>query len=69
MAKHKAGKGGFAATARITPMTREGVSDPAMLSREGQEQHYTRRAGPGTRSKAPAKFDAEGKRRKARGLS
>ena len=69
MAKHKAGKGGFAATARVTPMTREGVNDPAKLSLDGQEQHFFRRAGPGTRSKNPARFDAEGKRRKAKGIS
>ena len=40
-----------------TPLTREGVSQPSQLSREGQEAHYRRRGGPGTRRKNPARYD------------
>lgn len=68
MAKHKAGKGGFGATARVTPMTREGVSDPLDLSRDGQEAHFMRRSGPGTRRKNPQRFDDMGRQMKRKGL-
>ena len=44
-----------------TPITREGVSQPYQLSRIGQAAHYTRRGGPGTRSKNPVKYDRDGK--------
>lgn len=43
--------------ARITPMTREGVSDPLDLSPEGQLDHAKRFGGPGTRSKNPTHYD------------
>ena len=41
----------------VTPMTREGVTDPSLLSPEGQLQHAKRLGGPGTRSKNPARYD------------
>lgn len=44
-------------SARITAMTREGVSDPLDLSPEGQLDHAKRLGGPGTRSKNPKWFD------------
>lgn len=44
-------------SARATPMTREGVADPSLLSADGQKAHATRFSGPGTRSKNPRRFD------------
>lgn len=44
-----------------TPITKEGVSQPYELSRNGQATHYLRRSGPGTRSKNPAKYDGDGR--------
>lgn len=48
-----------------TPMTREGVSSPSELSREGAEAHAKRWGGPGTRSKNRDKYDKEAARREA----
>lgn len=47
--------------AYVTPMTREGVSDPLLLSQAGREAHYLRRSGPGTRSKNPQRYDKKAK--------
>lgn len=49
-----------------TPMTREGVSSPSELSREGAEAHAKRWSGPGTRSKKPVAYDKEAERRLGR---
>ena len=54
MSKHTPKK---AAGAYVTPMTREGVSQPSDLSPDGSEAHYRRRGGPGTRSKNPYRYD------------
>ena len=45
------------AGAYVTPITREGVSQPGDLSPDGSEAHFRRRGGPGTRSKNPYRFD------------
>lgn len=44
-------------SARVTAMTREGVSDPSALSSEGAVDHAKRFGGPGTRSKNPHGYD------------
>jgi hypothetical protein len=56
MAKHQSDSP--AAKRYTTIMTQEGVSDPTLLSPEGQLIHARRLGGPGTRSKNPKKFDA-----------
>ncbi len=58
MSKHQAEKP-VGRSSYITPMTREGVGDPSLLSAEGQLAHSKRHSGPGTRSKNPSRYDRD----------
>jgi hypothetical protein len=57
MAKHQTDKP--VSRSYVTPMTRAGVGDPTLLSGEDSLAHYSRRSGPGTRSKNPKRYDRD----------
>ena len=55
MARHEGTKP--VSRSAVTAMTEEGVSDPTMLSPQGQLKHAKRLGGPGTRSKNVNRYD------------